>query len=148
MPELAWTKMFTTSFYQSCILKFLAKIHKNVCHFELQHPLTVGLKCALPQRCPKNSLQIACSSMSLHADPKACMQIHELACSSLSLHEVPWACIQFLSLSEQLTRTSQYLFNLKLNLLLTHFLRFAPWALNLKNKLKLKLSLRKERLGA
>ena len=67
--------------------------------------------------------------MSLHADPWAGMQIHELACSSLSLHAVPWtfmkfneltwsamslrvvswACMQFLFSSEQLTRISQCL---------------------------------------
>ena len=41
------------------------------------------------------------------------MQFHELAFSYLSLHVVTRACMQLLSLSEQLTRTSQCLFFFK-----------------------------------
>ena len=44
------------------------------------------------------------------------MELHKLACSSLSLHAVPWACMQFLSSSEQLTRISQCLFYLDFGL--------------------------------
>ena len=54
--------------------------------------------------------EIACSYMSLHAVPLACMQLQELSCSSMSLHAVQRACVQFLSLSEQITRISQCLF--------------------------------------
>ena len=54
--------------------------------------------------------KLACSHMSLHAVPWACMQFPELSGSSMSLHAVSWACMQFLSLSEQLTKISQCLF--------------------------------------
>ena len=53
--------------------------------------------------------KLACSSLSLHAVPWACMQFPELSWSSMSLHAVSWACMQFLSSSEQLTRISQCL---------------------------------------
>ena len=46
--------------------------------------------------------QNACRSMSLHAGPQACIQLHKLAHSYISWHALTKACMQFLSLSEQL----------------------------------------------
>ena len=36
-----------------------------------------------------------CRSMSLHAGPWACMQLHKLVCSYISLHAGPWASMHF-----------------------------------------------------
>ena len=41
----------------------------------------------------------ACRSMSLHAGPWACMQLHKLACFYISLHAVTWPYMQFNELS-------------------------------------------------
>ena len=54
--------------------------------------------CSMHVECSKNScrmFQNACRSMSLHAGPWACMQLHKLACSYISLHAVTWGCMQF-----------------------------------------------------
>ena len=68
-------------------------------------------KHAGPWAC-KQLHKLACSYMSLHAVPWTFMKFNELTWISMSLHAVSWACIQFLSLSEQLTRISQCLFNI------------------------------------